>query len=247
MARITYGPLVSGVAGAVGGVVFRGAGSGGLVQARGVRGDAGTTAQQRQRTYLQEARAAYSGLAAADALSFDWGVSEGYEFRKETGGKFASGLGGYMSWHVNRLYCGASVAAPTLAYTQRRFGLSVFSGVAGWNASGTPGLWLLNSAATVNTLAVWVCQAKSLNRVPGRPVWRLLYSRAMDAGQNWVSTGLGGERAYAYSLGAYVASRLAGWNAGTVWAVRWNNAEGNGWSYRSMVHLIEIGTAAPTA
>lgn len=218
MANIEYGPLVSRITGKVGGMVFRGNGPRGILQAHAVRRKTATTAQAAHRAIIGEARVAYRDLDNADRLSLDFSVSEGYMFRKDTGGKFGSGLAGFTAWYMARRYTGNSTAvAGNYAFGR------VYQKWADYQLDATAGAppvvrLLCNQTVGRAYLALWMARAKNTTQFPSRPVWQLVYPRPGDPALNWQASGEPAPFNGMADFGAYCASRLNGFDVGSCWA-----------------------------
>ena len=243
MAIIEYGPLVSRIQGSIGGVTFRGKGSRAVIQKKGRKGGQPSLAQQRQRTLLAECRASYDSLDQADRDSFDWSVSEGYEVRKETGGKFDSGLSAYTSWYLIMQYCRQSVASPTTIAQPRTLGQSPLKDLNAYIVGGANHLRLYSPVVGLPGWALWMCRAKAANALPSRPVWTLVYPRPGDAVLTWQATGLAGGRAYALDAGLYLAGRLNGYTVGSLWGCYFQYAAGTCTAYRSLETVLTVGSS----
>jgi hypothetical protein len=242
MAIIEYGPLVSRVAGKVGGVTFRGNGSRGIVQASGRKGGQASPAQERQRQYIRECRASYDGLDGPDRRSFDFSVSEGYQMRKETGGRYGSGLEAYTAWYTGRRYMQMTTTAPTMWQLARTIGPWDTRPVSAWVAGGVDHLRVYYNYVLAVGWACWLSHGKSVDRLPGRASWTLIYPWAGDPEMVATSTGLPGPKELAYEFGPYVADRVSGFLPGSVWGVRFVCSTG-GWAVqRSPVIMTAVGT-----
>lgn len=228
MAKVTYSALVGGITGSVGGVTFRGAGSSGVVSARARGPRVFSIAQQRQQDIIGAARRDYEGLGELDRRAFDFSVAEGYFFRRESGGKFSSPRAAYSAWYSASTYMGANIEYFKEYAARRRYGAAkeVYAdGVTG----KTPAFTFYSTIDYVyGPYAVWMCHAKSMDRMPARPVWKLVYAAGFDAPISGEVSGYPAPRTYAYEMGDYVAQRIPYYEAGEVIAYRYHGPEPGG-------------------
>lgn len=221
MAKVTYSALVGGITGSIGGVTFRGAGSSGIVSARARGPRVFSLAQERQQNLIGEARRDYAGLAALDRACFDFSVSEGYFFRRESGGRFSSPRAAYSAWYAAGRYMGASIDVYKTVALHRRYGAALAiqaTGVAG----KTPSFKLyFGSPYAYGPYAVWMAPAKSMASVPARPVWKLVYSAGFDPHIARSNSGLPAPFQYCIDIGEYVALRVPYFEQGAVIAYRY--------------------------
>lgn len=247
MAKIDYGPLVSRVTGKLGGVVFRGAGSRGICQSRGVRGGGPSSAQARHRQYLAECQKSYVGLVAGDRESFDFSVSEGYEVRTESGGVYNSGLAAYTAWYLVMRYTNGSTEAPSSSAQARTLGRSELTEWAGWVSGGTPHLRVYHSVPWWTFFALWLTPSVNSQVVSSRAGWTLVYPAAGGPAITWTATGLPGSRAFAFDFGPYLAAAVPQYRAGSNWGVRFYNSAGYSRAWRYPPFVVPVGSIEPGA
>lgn len=184
MAKITAGPLVGSVRGALGGVVFRGAGSSATVQMKGRARRGSTPAQDLQRQAMAEAAARWVEMDPRAQGTWNEFASQGLPPAGVTGAAVKSGRQAWIQFRVAQFLCGTLTDYWwPLVWPYRAAGAVTLT------LGANPGGACLLQAyfpGPPGGIALAAARCPSTARYAGRPIYRPIWTGATDGAPAWV-------------------------------------------------------------
>lgn len=218
MAKVTYGALVSGVRGKIGGLVFRSGKTGATVSAsptvarttsrnRELARYVITTAARKWKSLSQGDRAAWTTYATPSA-------APGEVYKPAP----AMGRAAFFRWYTAALWCGQT---PSYFWPRSApFDFSAFAFIFHDNTIHSHMYAVTSATAAAPLCALWVASRPNNYTVPTRPVWQLVTSPLLGDSQAWTLHPTVYPGGYGLALDSYLTARVSGWAVNKEWIYR---------------------------
>lgn len=241
MARVKFGPLVSSVNGAVGGVVFRGAGNNASVSPFTLPPRSRSENQARNSSAMELAFKAWRTIDRPARLAWYWYAVTLRTGRRFTQGEEPAARAAFVSWASAHALVGTlpPIAWPLYPLIDPPGFLPVFV----WDAApaSTGSSFIFIDELAPSGAAVWL---SPINPSTGRPRGRrvLVWNTGRDGG-TWSQSVIGPPYAWTLDIGTAAWDRFAGFPTGTWFDVESVTIRDDGAIFRQSPARVEKTTS----